>query len=348
MDNDLYKNTFVEDNQISSLARVSDTFTVFGTPFKKDRIINITQGFIIKFNEMKRPKIRFKKDNSGQYIDRFAASALKFGGEGENQYLGWHTKVEGDSIYLVFSIFVIRENKFVDIKTIYDGSSVEPWSKTEIKLHRPIESSITDSQIIGGYTALDEDVHFPLLWANIGYVIVTSGEKIPYIAPAKITADYIIDKDNRVGIVTNAIQDTEIEVETLRIDVSAVNTARYVLDPSEELPQIGDSRIVSWNMFDVNPIFDGKGYEKIPTTGQYEEVYQIDIEECNRVEDRQPCKIEDIPDVEYVKIVNPEDKIVGEAIVKKKTYGLPVFQITPTQFDGSFDAFDTLDGGNLD
>lgn len=124
--------------------------------------------------------------------------------------------------------------------------------------------------------------------------------------------------------------------------------ARYVLDESEELPEIGQSRVVNWNMFDINPVFDGLGYEKLPTIGEYSETYQINIEECNKVESREPCHIEDLPDVEYVKIVNVEDKIVGEAIVGKKQYGLPVFQITPTQFEGSFDAYDTLDGGDLD
>lgn len=347
-DNDFYINQFVEDSDISSISRVSDTFNALGTPFSKSKNNNITQGFIIKFNALKKPKIRFKKDDNGEFIDRFAASALKFAGNGEDQYLGWHTRVESENIFLVFSIFTIRENKFIDIDTIYDSSRSDSWIKTEIKLHRPIEGSINDARILGEYDSLDDGVRFPLLWANIGYVIVTSGEKIPYISPAKISADYIVDKDNRYAIINNVIQDTEIEVETLRFDATMADKARYVLDESEELPEIGQSRVVNWNMFDINPVFDGLGYEKLPTIGEYSETYQINIEECNKVESREPCHIEDLPDVEYVKIVNVEDKIVGEAIVGKKQYGLPVFQITPTQFEGSFDAYDTLDGGDLD
>lgn len=346
-DNDFHINQFVEDSDISSLARVSDTFNALGTPFSRSQVNEINQGYIIKFNTLKKPKIRFKKDSNGEYIDKFAASALRFGGEGENQYLGWHTKVEGDNIYLIFSIFVIRDNNFIDIDTIYNSGYTDIWAKNEIKLHRPIIGSIEDARILGEYNDLSEGKRFPILWANIGYVIVTSGEKIPYISPTVISPDYIVDKDGRYGKIISVIQDREIVVETLRIDPTMLDKARYQLDSSEELVDTG-TRIVSWNMFDINPVYDGKGYEKRPVIGEYDEIYQLDIENAYKVESREPCTLEDIPDIEYIKIVNVEDKIIGEAIVTKKQYGLPVIQITPTQFEGAFDAYDTIDGGDLD
>lgn len=346
--NDFYVNEFAENSDISALARVSDTFNAFGTPFSKTTPNNITQGYIIKFNAMKKPKIRFHRDSSGNYTENFAASALKFGGKGEAQYLGWHTRNNSNvSMDLVFSIFTIRNGEIIDLDLIYDSSANPNWQKEEIKLHRPIEGSVNDAQLLGGYDDLAEGIKFPILWANIGYVIVTSGEKIPYISPSVISADYVVDKNNRYGFVTAVMPNSYITVEVAGVSPSMANTARYVMDNSEELPTSGE-REISWNMFELNNVYDGLGYEKLPVTGEYSETYQINIQDAHKVETREQCTLKDLPDIEYIKILNPEDKIVGEAIVAKKQYGLPILQITPTQFENSFDAYDVLDGGNLD